>query len=131
MFRAAARVATPAVLLAVRAALGVDPRRVRPIEATGRLRAPILVLTGAEGMKTTREESGARFAQANPPKSYWETWARRTSILRTPAVQPIRSLCSVVSIRLCAAAACETFLAYECRELGRAGAREETRHFRT
>ena len=62
MFCAAARVATPAVLLAVRAAVGVDPRRIRPIEAIGRLRAPTLVLTGAEDMKTTREESGALFA---------------------------------------------------------------------
>jgi uncharacterized protein len=68
----AARAATPVLLLALRVAAGIDHRRIRPIEAIGRFHAPILVLTGAEDIKTTREESRALFARANPPKFYWE-----------------------------------------------------------
>jgi alpha-beta hydrolase superfamily lysophospholipase len=68
----AARAATPILLLALRVAAGIDRRRIRPIEAVGRFHAPILVLTGAEDVKTTREESRALFARANPPKFYWE-----------------------------------------------------------
>jgi hypothetical protein len=67
----AARAATPILLLALRVA-GIDRRRIRPIEAIVRFHAPILLLTGVEDIKTTREESRALFARANPSKFYWE-----------------------------------------------------------
>jgi pimeloyl-ACP methyl ester carboxylesterase len=72
-FGAAARVATPAILLALRAAAGIDSRRLRPIEAISRLQAPILILAGAEDIKATKGEAVALFDRANPPKSFWET----------------------------------------------------------
>ncbi|HEY1862500.1 MAG TPA: alpha/beta fold hydrolase [Roseiarcus sp.] len=68
----AARPATPLLLLALRVAAGIDHRRMRPVEAIGRFSAPILVLHGAEDLKTTTTESQALFARANPPKFYWE-----------------------------------------------------------
>ena len=58
--------------MALRVAAGIDRRRIQPIEAISRFHAPILVLTGAEDIKTTKEESRALFARANPPKFYWE-----------------------------------------------------------
>ncbi len=67
----AGRAATPVVLLAMRAAAGIEARRLRPIETIGRLHAPILVLTGADDVKTTLEESRALFDRANPPKEFW------------------------------------------------------------
>jgi pimeloyl-ACP methyl ester carboxylesterase len=66
------RAVTPLVLAAIRLVGGFDPAKLRPIEGIALLHVPILVMTGAEDRKTTVDESGALFARANPPKSYWE-----------------------------------------------------------
>jgi hypothetical protein len=110
----AVRAATPILLLALRVAAGIDRRRVRPIEAIGHFHAPILVLTGAEDVKTTREESRALFARANPPKFYWERPAQGTSISLTPAAKPTGSACSDFWLQLCALAA---FPRGDCRPI--------------
>jgi pimeloyl-ACP methyl ester carboxylesterase len=69
---AGARALTPVVLLALRAAGGIRPQSLRPIDGIGRLRAPVLVLAGADDRKAASEDSRAMFARANPPKFYWE-----------------------------------------------------------
>ena len=63
--------ATPAVLLALRAAAGVKASQLRPVDAIGRVRSPILIMTGAEDRKTTMKESQSLFARANHPKEFW------------------------------------------------------------
>ena len=68
----ASRAATPLALLALRAAAGVDPRRLRPIDAIGQIHAPIFILSGADDRNIPNEEARALFARANPPKIYWE-----------------------------------------------------------
>jgi uncharacterized protein len=67
------RLFTPCVLAAMRIAGGIDASKLRPIDGVGHLHKPILIMTGAEDLKTTVAESRELFARANPPKSYWET----------------------------------------------------------
>jgi fermentation-respiration switch protein FrsA (DUF1100 family) len=51
--------------------LGVAPADLRPIDHMAKVRAPLLMLTGARDTYTTVAETSAMFARAPEPKSLW------------------------------------------------------------
>lgn len=53
-------------------ALGIDRQELRPVEAIGRVSAPVFVLSGARDRWTPIEETRELFARAKSPKTLWE-----------------------------------------------------------
>ena len=62
----------PALIELVAPRIGVDPERLRPIDAIGRIDEPLLVIAGTEDHYTKLEETRALFARAPGPKELWE-----------------------------------------------------------
>ena len=63
---------TPAVIQLVAPRIGVDPERLRPIDAIGSVAEPLLVIAGTEDHYTKLEDTRALFARAQGPKELWE-----------------------------------------------------------
>ena len=59
------------LLLAQLPLLGVTREQLRPIDAIGRLRGPVLLASGAEDRHTTLAETERLFAAAREPKDLW------------------------------------------------------------
>lgn len=62
---------TPVLLVQLGPRLGFSPGDLRPIDGIGRLKAPVLVISGAEDRHTTRAESERLFGAAREPKDLW------------------------------------------------------------
>jgi fermentation-respiration switch protein FrsA (DUF1100 family) len=62
----------PALIELVAPRIGVDPDRLRPIDAIGSIDEPLLVIAGTEDHYTKLEETRALFARAQSPKELWE-----------------------------------------------------------
>jgi pimeloyl-ACP methyl ester carboxylesterase len=62
----------PALIGLVAPRIGVDPDRLRPIDAIGRVEQPLLVIAGTDDHYTKLEETRALFAHAQSPKELWE-----------------------------------------------------------
>ncbi len=63
--------AAPLLTSQLRLWTGVAPEDLRPIDAIGQVRAPVLLIAGAEDRRTTLEESKRLFAAAPSPKELW------------------------------------------------------------
>lgn len=61
----------PLLLWQIEPRLGLSPNDLRPIDAIGRVRVPIFVISGEEDRHTTPAESRAMFAAAPEPKEFW------------------------------------------------------------
>ena len=53
-------------------ALGIDRRKLRPVDAIARVCSPVFVLSGGRDPWTPIEETRELFARARPPKLLWE-----------------------------------------------------------
>jgi len=62
----------PALIQLVAPRIGVDPHRLRPIDAIARVEEPLLLIAGTEDQYTKLDESRALFAKAQSPKQIWE-----------------------------------------------------------
>jgi hypothetical protein len=62
----------PALIKLVAPRIGVDPKRLRPIDAIGRVDEPLLLIAGTDDEYTRLEESRALYARAQSPKELWE-----------------------------------------------------------
>jgi fermentation-respiration switch protein FrsA (DUF1100 family) len=62
----------PALIQLVTPRIGVDPKRLRPIDAIGSVEEPLLVIAGTEDRYTKLDETRALFARAQSPKEIWE-----------------------------------------------------------
>ncbi|HKN66456.1 MAG TPA: alpha/beta hydrolase, partial [Gemmatimonadaceae bacterium] len=62
----------PALIQLVAPRIGVDPARLRPIDAISGVAEPLLVIAGTEDHYTKLEETRALFAHAQSPKELWE-----------------------------------------------------------
>lgn len=62
----------PALIQLVAPRIGVDPGRLRPIDAISNVGEPLLVIAGTEDHYTRLEETRALFARAQSPKELWE-----------------------------------------------------------
>ncbi len=63
---------TRAALACGEIALGIDPQKLRPVDAIGRVSAPVFILSGARDPWTPIEETRELFARATAPKTLWE-----------------------------------------------------------
>ena len=63
---------TPLVIDLVAPRIGVDPSRLRPIDAIGDVTQPLLLIAGTEDRYTKLNESRALFARATSEKELWE-----------------------------------------------------------
>ena len=70
--RFGARVLAPLLLSQIRPRLGIRARELRPIDALGKVRSPVLVAAGTADPKTPLEQSRRFFAAAPEPKELWE-----------------------------------------------------------
>jgi fermentation-respiration switch protein FrsA (DUF1100 family) len=52
--------------------IGVDPDRLRPIDAIGNISEPLLLIAGTDDHYTRLNESRALFDRARSPKEIWE-----------------------------------------------------------
>ena len=66
------RAIAPTLIELVTPRIGVDPERLRPIDAISRVGGPLLIVAGTEDRYTHIEESRALFARARSPKEMWE-----------------------------------------------------------
>jgi fermentation-respiration switch protein FrsA (DUF1100 family) len=64
--------ATPALIQLVAPRIGVDPDRLRPIDAITRVAEPLLMIAGTADRYTRVGETRALFARATSPKELWE-----------------------------------------------------------
>jgi pimeloyl-ACP methyl ester carboxylesterase len=62
----------PALIQLVAPRIGVDPKRLRPIDAIASIGEPLLLIAGTEDHYTRLDESRALFARAQSPKELWE-----------------------------------------------------------
>lgn len=62
----------PALIQLVAPHIGVDPKRLRPIDAIANVNEPLLLIAGTEDQYTHLDESRALFARAQSPKEIWE-----------------------------------------------------------
>jgi pimeloyl-ACP methyl ester carboxylesterase len=62
----------PTLIQLVAPRIGVDPERLRPIDAIGNVEEPLLLIAGTEDHYTRLDESRALFARARSPKEIWE-----------------------------------------------------------
>ena len=62
----------PALIELVAPRIGVDPGRLRPIDAIRRVEEPLLLIAGTEDHYTKLDESRALFANAQSQKQIWE-----------------------------------------------------------
>src|SRR5262249_5416064 len=67
----AGRLLAPTLLWQVPLRLGIDPRRLRPVNRIGRLHAPLLLIAGAADVHATLAESRQLYARASEPKEIW------------------------------------------------------------
>lgn len=63
---------TPALIQLVAPRIGVDPARLRPIDAISNVGEPLLVIAGTDDEYTKLAETRALFARAQSPKELWE-----------------------------------------------------------
>jgi CheY-like chemotaxis protein len=70
-FSGVGRLFTSSALELLRRETGVPESELQPIDHIGRLRAPLLLIAGADDPYTTLAESEALYAQARSPKSFW------------------------------------------------------------
>lgn len=63
---------TPLLIDLVAPRIGVDPRRLRPIDVIGEVRQPLLLIAGTEDHYTRLDESRALYARATSNKELWE-----------------------------------------------------------
>ena len=63
---------TPLLIDVVAPQIGVDPSRLRPIDAIGEVKQPLLVIAGTDDHYTKLDESRALFARATSEKELWE-----------------------------------------------------------
>ncbi len=61
----------PLLLVQLKPRLGIDPNALRPIDHVGKVRCPVLVISGVEDQHTTPEQTRALFARAPEPKQLW------------------------------------------------------------
>ena len=62
----------PTLIDLVAPRIGIDPHRLRPIDAIGEVTQPLLLIAGTEDQYTKLDESRALFAKATSPKELWE-----------------------------------------------------------
>src|SRR4051794_36147653 len=62
----------PALIQLVAPRIGVDPRRLRPIDVIANISEPLLLIAGTEDQYTRLDESRELFARAQSPKEIWE-----------------------------------------------------------
>jgi uncharacterized protein len=62
----------PTLIQLVAPRIGVDPERLRPIDAIGSVEEPLLLIAGTEDHYTRLNESRALYARAQSPKEFWE-----------------------------------------------------------
>jgi len=62
----------PTLIQFVAPKIGIDPSRLRPIDAIGKVNEPLLLIAGTEDQYTRLTESRALFARAVSPKELWE-----------------------------------------------------------
>ena len=65
------RLLTPAYMRLMPLVLGFEPGQLRPIDRIASVRAPVLVLSGAEDPYTTLAEARDLFEHAHERKSFW------------------------------------------------------------
>jgi pimeloyl-ACP methyl ester carboxylesterase len=63
---------TPTLIQLVGPRIGVDPARLRPIDAIGNVGEPLLLIAGTDDHYTRLSESRALYARAQSPKELWE-----------------------------------------------------------
>jgi fermentation-respiration switch protein FrsA (DUF1100 family) len=63
---------TPTLIEVVAPRIGVDPERLRPIDAISKAGEPLLLLAGTEDQYTHIDEARALFARARSSKEMWE-----------------------------------------------------------
>jgi uncharacterized protein len=63
--------AVPLLLVQVRPRLGVSPGQLRPIDHAGRVRCPVLVISGAADRHTTPEDTQLLYDRIASPKLLW------------------------------------------------------------
>ncbi|HEY2378642.1 MAG TPA: alpha/beta fold hydrolase [Gemmatimonadaceae bacterium] len=63
---------TPLLIDVVAPRIGVNPARLRPIDAIGQVTQPVLLIAGTEDQYTRLSESRALFAHATSEKELWE-----------------------------------------------------------
>lgn len=61
----------PLLTWQIRPRLGVSPQALSPLQAIGRLQAPVMVIAGTEDRRTPVPETHRLFAAAEPPKQLW------------------------------------------------------------
>jgi len=64
-------VLSPVLLVQVRARLGIDAERLRPIDRIADIHAPLLLIHGTRDQHTPIEEARAVYASASEPKEWW------------------------------------------------------------
>ncbi len=62
---------TPFLMAQLKPRWGIDARELRPVEAVKTVRAPLLVIAGADDPRTTLEDSERLFGAAPEPKELW------------------------------------------------------------
>lgn len=68
---ASGRLLTPAYMGLMPLVLGFGPRQLKPVDRIASVRAPVLVMSGAEDSYTTITESRDLYEHAQEPKSFW------------------------------------------------------------
>ena len=63
---------TPLLIDLVAPRIGVDPGRLRPIDAIGEVKQPLLLIAGSDDHYTKIDESRALYARAAGEKAFWE-----------------------------------------------------------
>lgn len=61
----------PLFVWQVRTRLGIDPRRLSPIERISQASSPLLIIAGTEDQRTTLSEARRLYDQAPEPKEFW------------------------------------------------------------
>jgi fermentation-respiration switch protein FrsA (DUF1100 family) len=61
----------PILLVQLRPRLGISPARLRPIDHIGAVKAPVLIINGAQDPDTTPEDAKLLYEQARAPKELW------------------------------------------------------------
>jgi fermentation-respiration switch protein FrsA (DUF1100 family) len=65
---------TPLLIDLVAPRIGVDPGRLRPIDAIGEVKQPLLLIAGSDDHYTKIDESRALYARATSDKAFWEVF---------------------------------------------------------
>lgn len=61
----------PLFVWQIRPRLGIDPKRLSPIDHISQVRAPVLIIAGTEDQRTTLAEARRLYDQAPEPKKFW------------------------------------------------------------